>query len=76
MDLQRGLGAGLLQIVLKSEDEEIAGVQAQVGRLMAILIDITIAGAAVRVDVTAKRELHFQDALRAAQIVRLWDDGM
>jgi hypothetical protein len=59
-------GIGIREIVLQMQDEKIAGLQPQVGRLVAVSIDITVARRAIGGGNVMDGKLHFEDAILAA----------
>ena len=55
------------------QDEDVAGIQAQVGRLGCIAIDVAVARAPTRVAISAEAQIHFQHAGLASQILGFRD---
>ena len=57
---------GNRQIVLQAQNEKIAGLQSQIGRLIAVPIDVAVTCGSIGLGGVANGQIHFQHSVPAA----------
>lgn len=63
---RRGRAVGNRQLVLQAQNKKVAGLQSQIGRLIAVPIDVTVAGGSIGLGGVANGQIHFQHSVTAA----------